>query len=62
MKIAIIEDQAVEQERLKAYIEQYCRDTQTDVSIDIYNDGIHIVEQYKSQYDVLYFEDRKSVV
>lgn len=62
MKIAIVEDQAVEQQRLKGYIEQYCQDADIPVEIDLYNDGINIVDQYRSQYDVLYLDVEMAIM
>lgn len=35
MKIAIVEDQAVEQQRLQEYIHQYCKEIDLTVSISL---------------------------
>ena len=62
MKIAIIEDQEKEKERLESYIEDFCSQLSLPVTIDSYKDGINIVENYHSQYDVLYFDVEMSIM
>ena len=56
MRIAIVEDQKSEQERLGTYIQTYCKEHQIEVDIRYYNDGFHIVSDYQPQFDVIYLD------
>lgn len=56
MKIAIVEDQKIEQEKLRSYIENYCRQEHLTVDITCFNDGIDITSDYQKQFEVIYLD------
>ncbi|HFI0292909.1 TPA: LytR/AlgR family response regulator transcription factor [Streptococcus suis] len=56
MKIAIVEDQKIEQERLQTYIQTACRTRNLPVEIRCFNDGIDISSDYQKQFDVIYLD------
>ncbi|EUJ29131.1 response regulator [Listeria floridensis FSL S10-1187] len=62
MKIAIVEDNLRHQETLLRYLKAYASEQQLELSIDCYNDGIEIVNQYKSNYDVIYLDVEMDVM
>ncbi|MGU7966026.1 LytR/AlgR family response regulator transcription factor [Streptococcus suis] len=56
MKIAIVEDQKIEQERLSNYIKTYCQKAGIAVEISCFNDGLHITSDYQKQFDLIYLD------
>ncbi|MGT2753853.1 LytR/AlgR family response regulator transcription factor [Streptococcus ovis] len=56
MKIAIVEDQKIEQERLTHYIQEYCQTAQLPVEVVCFNDGLDITSDYQPQFDVIYLD------
>ncbi|HFI0641080.1 TPA: LytR/AlgR family response regulator transcription factor [Streptococcus suis] len=56
MKIAIVEDQKIEQERLSNYIKTYCQKAGIVVEISCFNDGLHITSDYQKQFDLIYLD------
>ncbi|MFC3927600.1 LytR/AlgR family response regulator transcription factor [Streptococcus caprae] len=62
MKIAIVEDQKIEQVRLSSYIKSYCQHKQIPVDITFFNDGIDIASDYDFSFDVIYLDVEMSVL
>lgn len=56
MKIAIVEDQKIEQDRLSNYIKTYCKKAGIAVEISCFNDGLHITSDYQKQFDLIYLD------
>lgn len=56
MKIAIVEDQKIEQERLTGYIQEYFQTRQLPVEVVCFNDGLDITSDYQSMFDVIYLD------
>lgn len=56
MKIAIVEDQKIEQERLTNYIQGYCSQAKLPVEVVCFNDGLDITSDYQPQFDVIYLD------
>lgn len=56
MKIAIVEDQKVEQERLSSYIQDYCKKANLPVEVACFNDGLDITSDYQALFDVIYLD------
>lgn len=56
MKIAIVEDQKIEQERLTNYIQEYCQTAQLPVEVVCFNDGLDVTSDYQPQFDVIYLD------
>ena len=53
LKIAIVEDDKESVDLLKSYIEKYCKENGEQAKVDCYSDGIDIVSDYTSEYDVI---------
>lgn len=62
MKIAIVEDQKIEQERLSSYIKTYCQQAGIAVEISFFNDGIHITSDYQKQFDLIYLDVQMEIM
>lgn len=56
MKIAIVEDQKIEQERLTHYLQEYCQKAKLPVEVTCFNDGIDITSDYQPVFDVIYLD------
>ncbi|MGT2912017.1 LytR/AlgR family response regulator transcription factor [Streptococcus cameli] len=56
MKIAIVEDQKIEQDRLTSYITDYCQANHLNVEVVCFNDGLDITSDYQSLFDVIYLD------
>ena len=56
MKIAIVEDQKSEQEKLSHYIQHFCHREQIAVEICCFNDGLDISSDYQKCFDVIYLD------
>lgn len=53
IKVAIVEDDEECVDLLKSYIERYCKENGVDVQVVCYSDGIDIVSEYSSDYDII---------
>lgn len=62
LKIAIVEDQKNEQERLASYLNTSCTSRNIPLKIDLFNDGIHITSDYQPKYDVIYLDVEMAVL
>ena len=56
MRIAIVEDDAQQQEKLSKYIIKCAAENQVNIQIERFSDGIQIVDNYASGFDVIYFD------
>lgn len=56
IRIAIVEDQQEEQQRLYQYITQFAREHVLTVQIDVFDDGLSFVDRFQSDYDVVYLD------
>lgn len=56
MKIAIVEDQAEERERIKKCFQQFETEENIVLSLTFFGDGIEIVDQYAGDFDIIYFD------
>lgn len=56
MRIAIVEDDVQQQEKLSKYITKCATENQVTIQIDRFSDGIQIVDNYNSGFDVIYFD------
>ncbi|MEO1769894.1 LytR/AlgR family response regulator transcription factor [Candidatus Enterococcus ferrettii] len=56
MKIAIVEDDIQQQNCFISLVNRYTAENSLPVSITSFNDGIDIVEKYKGDFDVIYFD------
>ena len=56
MRIAIVEDDAQQQEKLSKYITKCAAENQVTIQIECFSDGIQIVDNYDSGFDVIYFD------
>lgn len=62
MKIAIVEDQAFEQETLNSYLKEACVKRQIPLEVTCFNDGIAIVSNYDFAYDVIYLDVEMAIL
>lgn len=53
LKIAIVEDEKESVERLKSYIDRYCKENDEEAQVVSFFDGIDIVSDYASGFDVI---------
>lgn len=56
MKIAIVEDNPQDQERLKNFLLRYGDEQGISMKIDCYPNGLAFVDQYQNFYDLVYFD------
>lgn len=56
IKIAIVEDEIVEQERLKKYLEQYQNEVGVKFTIDVFDRTFFFVEKYKADYQIIFLD------
>ncbi len=53
INIAVVEDEAVQAEQIKEYLERYGIERDEKVTIDFYTDGDEFVDNYSTQYDII---------
>ena len=56
MKIAIVEDERKEQEKLKEYLKRYEQEKNVTLDIDVFKDGLDILIDYKPHYDIIFLD------
>lgn len=56
MKIAIVEDNQDEQNRLISCINQYSEEFNIPIDITTFSDGVQIVDKYAANFDMIYFD------
>lgn len=56
IKVAIVDDDAMYVEQLKAYLEQYGKENTQAFDIATFQDGDQIVNHYKSEYDLIFMD------
>lgn len=54
IRSAIVEDDKNSQERIRGYMERYCTEHHVSVSINVYEDGLDIAEDYSGQFDLIF--------
>ena len=53
MRLAVVEDCLIDRDILKGYLQDYARDKNEAVEIELFNDGSELVRDYKPRYDIL---------
>lgn len=56
LKIAIVDDEPAMQEKLAAYVKKYTVQNGTLFHVDVFSDGDEILENYHSDYDVIFLD------
>lgn len=56
MRIAIVEDDPVAQARLIQFLKKYCTEHKLTLSLQKFDDGIKIVNNYQENFDLIYFD------
>lgn len=56
MKIAVVEDNQTQREKLISVIKEYAHSKNFLVSIDSFEDGIQLVDTYQPKYDIVYLD------
>lgn len=54
LRVAIVEDELVEQEQMKKLLECYQTEKKLKINIAVYEDGADFLEQYQNQYDIIF--------
>lgn len=62
MRVAIVEDNLEERERLIQLINRYAGEQSVPVTLTVYEDGIQAVDQYRAEFDVIYFDVQMPVM
>ncbi|MDO4432542.1 MAG: LytTR family DNA-binding domain-containing protein [Aerococcaceae bacterium] len=62
MRIAIVDDQVVAQNTLKRYLENGAMQQGIELQIDVYNDGIQLIDKYQSYYDIIYLDVEMAIM
>lgn len=53
LRFALADDDPKDRETLRAYLEQYRQESGEALEVTVYTDGDELVEQYKSQFDLI---------
>ncbi len=56
IKVAIVDDEVLIQNKLKHYIKDYEKDNNEKFSITFYSDAYDLVESYKKQFDIIFLD------
>lgn len=56
MRVAIVEDNQQEQNNLLTLLNKYATENKLTIETTSFNDGLQIVDQYHSEFDVIYFD------
>ncbi len=56
MQIAVVEDNQQERTNLLTLLNKYARENNIAMEVTTFNDGLQIVDQYRSNFDVIYFD------
>lgn len=62
IKIAVVEDCVESQKRIKNYIEKYAKEENEQIETELFSDGIHIVEDYHNQYDIIFCDIQMKIM
>ena len=53
INIAVVEDEEVNQQQIQEYIRQYEIDNHENINIVFFENGSHIIKDYKSEFDII---------
>lgn len=56
IKIAIVEDETVEQERLKKYLDEFQNESGVKFLVDVFDKAFFFVEKYKADYQIIFLD------
>lgn len=56
MRIAIVDDKQEIQQQLGEFIKTYSTDQQIPITVTYFSNGLEIVDNYRSNFDVIYFD------
>lgn len=56
MRVAIIDDERVEREKLQGFLNQFAEEFSKKIEIFTYTSGDELLSQYESKYDILIFD------
>ena len=54
--IAIVEDNPQFSEKLKQYLERFCKENATEFNIYCFSDGDEITSDYEAKYDIIFLD------
>lgn len=56
MHIAIVDDKEDVRKQLGGFIKKYSNSSQISVTIDYFSNGLEVVDNYRSNFDIIYFD------
>ena len=56
VNIAIVEDELKHVDILKGYLDRYSEEHKTDFSVEVFKDGLDILDDYDSHYDIVFLD------
>ena len=56
LKIAVVDDEKIYIEQITEHIEQYAKEKNKEIHTEAFRDGIQLMEQYRSQYDIIFLD------
>lgn len=56
VRIAIVEDEPAERDRLREYLERFSEETQMLLHISVFSDGVGITSPYQAAYDIIFLD------
>lgn len=62
IRVAVVEDCTESQRRIGKFIEHYAEEDSTPIEKDFYSDGIHIVDDFNGQYDIVFCDIQMKVM
>lgn len=56
IRVAIVEDEDKEAERLNGYIEKYARESNTEITVTRFKDGLDLLNAYKPSFELIFMD------
>lgn len=56
MRVAVVDDEQQEQERLKEYLTRFANENDTHLEVDLFHSGDALLQDYRLIYDVLFLD------
>ena len=54
--IAIVEDEKEERDRIRGYIDRFCRERAVSCHVDVFSDGSSFLASYAGGYDLVFMD------
>ena len=53
MRIAVVEDEQEQRDLLSGYIQKFAQETNTQHTVDLFENGLKLLEDFKPEYDII---------